>query len=231
MPLGEESVGEIWIRGDNVTQGYWQKPRETEATFAARTAAGEGPYLRSGDLGFVHEGELFITGRIKDLIIVRGRNHYPQDIEQTVEASYPSIRRGCSAAFSIHAEGEERLVVVAEVEQPYRFPEGQEFLGTSDGNQGRSRKTVPFEFTNLGPDRMLPFAPESIIGAIRAAVSTIHGVPVYAVALVSAKTIAKTSSGKIQRFECRRAFQSGTLVLLAHRSDPESIRDLSAINA
>jgi acyl-CoA synthetase (AMP-forming)/AMP-acid ligase II len=212
MPLGGETVGEIWIRGGNVAKGYWQNPEATKETFAARTARGEGPYLRSGDLGFLRGGELFVTGRLKDLIIIRGKNHYPQDIERTVESSYPSLRQGCSAAFSIHAAGEERLVVVAEVDRSHGVAEGKEPPGLAP----------------LGPDRVLPFAPASIIGAIRAAVSGLHGVPVFAVALVSAKTIAKTSSGKIQRHECRRAFEDGTLEVLADHRDDGSLRDLSA---
>jgi non-ribosomal peptide synthase protein (TIGR01720 family) len=111
------AVGEIWVRGPSVAQGYWGRPEETEQTFGARlTEPDEGPFLRTGDLGFLHGGELFISSRLKDLIILRGRNHYPQDLERTAEGSHPALRSGCSAAFSIEQEGEERLVLVAEVE-------------------------------------------------------------------------------------------------------------------
>ena len=111
-------VGEIWLADPSVAKGYWNKPEETTQTFGAHLAGtGEGPYLRTGDLGFVKDGELFVTGRLKDLIIIRGRNHYPQDIEQTVAQSHPSLRQGCGAAFSIEKAGEERLVVVQEIEQ------------------------------------------------------------------------------------------------------------------
>jgi acyl-CoA synthetase (AMP-forming)/AMP-acid ligase II/alkylation response protein AidB-like acyl-CoA dehydrogenase/acyl carrier protein len=110
-------VGEIWVQGSNVARGYWNRPDETEATFGARIADTDaGPYLRTGDLGFLHAGQLFITGRLKDLIIIRGRNHYPQDIEATVERSHPRVRPGCAAAFTVEVDGEERAVVVAEVD-------------------------------------------------------------------------------------------------------------------
>ena len=111
-------VGEIWLADPSVANGYWNKPEETTQTFGAHLAGtGEGPYLRTGDLGFVKDGELFVTGRLKDLIIIRGRNHYPQDIEQTVAQSHPSLRQGCGAAFSIEKAGEEHLVVVQEIER------------------------------------------------------------------------------------------------------------------
>ena len=94
--------------------------RETEETFKAYLAdSGEGSFLRTGDLGFLQDGELFVTGRLKDLIIIRGRNYYPQDIELTVEQSHPSLRENCSAAFSVDVDSEERLVVVGEVERRY----------------------------------------------------------------------------------------------------------------
>ncbi|HEV7860841.1 MAG TPA: amino acid adenylation domain-containing protein, partial [Pyrinomonadaceae bacterium] len=110
-------VGEIWVSGGSVAQGYWNLPLETEEIFRAHLAeTGEGPFLRTGDLGFLSDGELFVTGRLKDLIIIRGLNHYPQDIELTVERSHAALRPGCGAAFSVDVEGEERLVVVQEVE-------------------------------------------------------------------------------------------------------------------
>jgi acyl-CoA synthetase (AMP-forming)/AMP-acid ligase II len=111
-----DEVGEIWVSSPSVAGGYWNRPEETAAVFNAFVAAtGEGPFMRTGDLGFLKEGELFVTGRRKDLIIVRGNNHYPQDIEYTVERSHPALRAGCGAAFSFDANGEERVVVVVEV--------------------------------------------------------------------------------------------------------------------
>ena len=116
----EGQVGEIWVSGPSVAKGYWNRARETEKTFAAHLAdTGEGPFLRTGDLGFCQDGELFITGRLKDVIIIRGQNHYPHDIELTVEASHPALRPGCGAAFTIENKGQERLIVVHELERSY----------------------------------------------------------------------------------------------------------------
>ncbi|MBC7817380.1 MAG: fatty acyl-AMP ligase, partial [Planctomycetaceae bacterium] len=110
-------VGEVWVAGPCVTKGYWNRPEETERTFHARLADSDaGPFLRTGDLGFLRDGQLFIAGRLKDLIIIRGDNHYPQDIELTVERSHPALRSGHGAAFSVDVSGEEVLVVVQEVQ-------------------------------------------------------------------------------------------------------------------
>ncbi|MBD2195442.1 MULTISPECIES: AMP-binding protein [Calothrix] len=116
----DNQVGEIWVAGPNVAQGYWHRTEQTEKIFNAYIAdTQEGPFLRTGDLGFLHDGELFVTGRIKDVIIIRGRNHYPQDIELTVEKSHPALKLGSSAAFSVEIKGEERLVIAQEVERNY----------------------------------------------------------------------------------------------------------------
>ncbi|NJL82351.1 MAG: fatty acyl-AMP ligase [Chloroflexaceae bacterium] len=113
-----DEVGEIWVADPSVTQGYWQRPEETERTFRAYLQdTGEGPFLRTGDLGFLHEGELYVTGRIKDLIIIRGTNHYPQDIEWTVQDLHPALRADYGAAFAIEDKGEEQLVIVQEIER------------------------------------------------------------------------------------------------------------------
>ena len=114
-PCASDRVGEIWVSGPSVAPGYWRKPEETERTFGARLANGEGPFLRTGDLGFLDRGQLFVTGRLKDLIIIRGSNHYPQDLEHTVERSHRALRPACGAAFSIDVDGAERLVIVQEV--------------------------------------------------------------------------------------------------------------------
>jgi acyl transferase domain-containing protein/acyl-CoA synthetase (AMP-forming)/AMP-acid ligase II/acyl carrier protein len=119
LPSPPDRVGEIWLSGPSVARGYWERPEESEQVFRARVAgSGDGPYLRTGDLGFFHEGELYIAGRLKDLIIIRGRNHYPQDIEATAEASHPGLRPAGAAAFAIEAAGEERLVIAAEIDRP-----------------------------------------------------------------------------------------------------------------
>lgn len=110
-------VGEVWVSGPSVCQGYWNRPEESHQTFQAFLAdSGEGPFLRTGDLGFLEDGELYITGRVKDLILIRGRNLYPQDIERATESSHPAFRMTGTAAFTVEVEGEERLVVVQELE-------------------------------------------------------------------------------------------------------------------
>ena len=114
----DDQVGEIWVSGPSVAQGYWNRPEETERTFRAHLQdTGEGPFLRTGDLGFLKDGELFITGRLKDLIIIRGHNYYPQDIEQTAGKSHSRLRAGQGAAFTVEVDGRQRLVVVHEVER------------------------------------------------------------------------------------------------------------------
>jgi acyl-CoA synthetase (AMP-forming)/AMP-acid ligase II/acyl carrier protein len=117
LPSASGRVGEIWVRGPHVAKGYWNKPEQSEATFGARLANGDGPFLRTGDHGILLDGQLFITGRLKDLIIVRGLNYYPQDIEAAAEASHPSLRKGCAAAFSMEIEGEEEVVLAIEVDE------------------------------------------------------------------------------------------------------------------
>ena len=111
-------VGEVWLNGAGIGAGYWGKPEETDATFKATLAgSGEGPYLRTGDLGFLHRRELFLTGRLKDLIIVRGRNYYPHDLEWAAQQAHPGLRRGYGAAFSIEDKTGERVVLVHEIER------------------------------------------------------------------------------------------------------------------
>jgi amino acid adenylation domain-containing protein len=115
-------VGEVWVSGPSVAAGYWNREQESEHTFGARLAdTGEGPFLRTGDLGCMQGGELFVTGRLKDLIIIRGRNHYPQDVEATAQRSHASLQPDAGAAFSVEVAGEERLVVVQEVNHRHRL--------------------------------------------------------------------------------------------------------------
>jgi len=119
VPPGQ--VGEIWLASSSVARGYWNRPEETERTFHAHLAdTGAGPFLRTGDLGFLQGGELFVTGRHKDLIIIHGRKHHPHDIEKTVEASHPALRRSGSAALSVITPAGERLLIVAEIHPRHR---------------------------------------------------------------------------------------------------------------
>lgn len=184
-PSDAGRVGEIWVSGPSVAGGYWRNPGETDRVFGARTAAGAGPFLRTGDLGFVHDGGLVVTGRSKDVIIVRGRNHYPQDIEETAEHAHPALRPGCTAAFTLGPDagtgpdGSEQLVVVLEVR--------------------RRHEDVDVE---------------QVVVQVREAVAAEHGLQVRSVVLLSAGGTPKTSSGKVQRWLCRDRLRSGELPVL-----------------
>ncbi len=112
--VSEISIGEIWVQSPSVGKGYWQQREETQRTFQAFTADGDGPFLRTGDLGFLYDDQLYVSGRIKDMIIVRGVNRYPQDIEATVERSSDVVQAGSVAAFAMNYDGREQLVIVAE---------------------------------------------------------------------------------------------------------------------
>ncbi|MCD6373887.1 MAG: amino acid adenylation domain-containing protein [Caldisericaceae bacterium] len=173
-------IGEIWVKGPSVSSGYYEREQETKETFHNYIkGTNDGPYLRTGDLGFLKDNRLYVTGRVKDLIIIRGTNHYPQDIEATVESAHPLIRAGCSAAFTVEESGQEELVVVAEV---------------------RQSKNANFS---------------EAIDAIRQAVVENHDLQAVAVVLIKARTINKTSSGKIQRRATKEDFLNNDLQLVA----------------
>lgn len=123
-------IGEIWVSGASVADGYWQRPDESRRTFRARLATGKGTFLRTGDLGIVDDGELYVTGRAKDVVIIRGLNHYPEDIEFTMGDCHPRLRPGCGAAFSVEIEGEEQLVLVQEVDKTYQPSELMEIIAS-----------------------------------------------------------------------------------------------------
>jgi acyl-CoA synthetase (AMP-forming)/AMP-acid ligase II len=176
LPRSEGHVGEIWVSGPSVAQGYWNRPEETGATFRASLADSDGPFLRTGDLGFFHKKELFVTGRLKDLLIVRGQNHYPQDIEQTVQAADPAFRPDAGAAFQIERGGEERLIIVQEIDRG-----------------GRS------------------LDPAALARQVRRAIAERHGVQVDDVVFVRNATLPKTTSGKVQRYACKAAYEAGRL--------------------
>jgi len=179
------AVGEIWVHGPGVAAGYWNRPAETEATFHARLAdAVEKTYLRTGDLGFIRDGELFVTGRVKDLIIIRGRNLYPHDIELAVEQCHEALRAGGGAAFSLEVEDEERLVIVQELEPRRRGD------------------------------------PAALLELIRQTLADEFEVQPYAILLVKAGSVPKTSSGKIQRSACRVKFETGSFDVLAEWRAP-----------
>ncbi|WP_214326413.1 fatty acyl-AMP ligase [Nonomuraea sediminis] len=162
-------VGEICVRGPNVARAYWRDPARTAEVFA-------GGWLRTGDLGVIHDGRLYVTGRIKDLVIVDGRNHYPQDIEVTVQEAHPAVRRDRVAAFAVPGESSERLVVVAE----------------------RSRGSAA--------------SLDEVARSVRGAVAKFHDLSVFDFVLADAGSVPRTSSGKIARRACLRAYLEGAFV-------------------
>ena len=150
---GEREVGEVWVTGSSVAQGYWNRTEETEETFNARIAGtGEGPFLRTGDMGFLDGGELFITGRIKDVIILWGNNHYPHFLEMTVEQSHPALRPAGGAVFGVEVEGEERLVVVQEIEpSALKSLKAEEVIGAIRQGLGMHHMLEPHAIALLRP--------------------------------------------------------------------------------
>ena len=151
----ENRVGEIMISGPSVAKGYWNRKEESDYTFKAYLKDGRGPFLRTGDLGFLRQGELFITGRLKDLIIIRGRNHYPQDIEFTVEECHEACRQAGGAAFSIDAGGEERLVIVQEVERQYRNKNLDDVLAAIRRNVSENHELQVYAIALIMPGSIL----------------------------------------------------------------------------
>ncbi|MFE9369731.1 amino acid adenylation domain-containing protein [Streptomyces sp. NPDC006711] len=199
-PVPAGAMGEIWLSGPSVAQGYWNRPEHSAATFGARladeagndesadeqTAKDRPAFLRTGDLGLLHEGELYVTGRLKDLIIVRGRNHYPQDIERTVAGVHPALRANCGAAVQVELAGAAELVIVQEVSRDHQ----------DDDLAALAR-------------------------AVREGVAEAHGVRPAAVVLIRAATLPRTSSGKVQRHVCAASYLAGDLTALAHSGRPQ----------
>ncbi|CAJ1495627.1 AMP-binding protein [[Mycobacterium] burgundiense] len=180
-----DTVGEIWVHGDNVASGYWQKPKETAATFGGRLStpsAGtpEGPWLRTGDLGFVSEDELFVIGRIKDLLIVYGRNHSPDDIEATIQ----EITKGRCVAIAVPDGSTEKLVVIFEVK-----------------TRGDSREAILDHLADLKRE-------------VTAAVFDVHGLAVADAVQVSPGSIPVTTSGKVRRALCVEQYRQGQFARL-----------------
>lgn len=185
-------IGEIWVTGPSVARGYWNQLETTQETFQASIDGSiEGSFLRTGDLGFIEDGELYVTGRLKDIIIIKGRNHYPQDIERTVEASNSLIRPYGSASFTINFQGEEKLVILAEVERRYwdrKSNKTKDLVGNSASYNNRD-----------------------ILRGIRRQISQQHDLQVHNILLLKPGSIPKTSSGKVQRHICRSHYLEGNL--------------------
>ena len=187
----EAEVGEIWVAGPSVAQGYWNRPDKTREVFQAHLRDGRGPFLRTGDLGFLWKGELFVTGRLKDLIVIRGQNVYPQDLEFTVEHSHPAVRPSSTIAFSVPGGGGGEALVLAMEIEPRMIREWRH-LSSKTGVESHQ------EF-------------ERVARTVRQAISELHQLTVSEVCLMRPGTIPKTSSGKLRRPACRRAFLSGSL--------------------
>ncbi|MER5647595.1 fatty acyl-AMP ligase [Streptosporangium sp. NPDC002524] len=188
LPCAPGEVGEVWVSGPSVADGYWQRPDATAETFHARLPGRPESFLRTGDLGVMEDGDVVIVGRHKDLIVINGVNHYPQDVEYTVERVSPAVRSGFGAAFATEPTGDvpqaEAAVVVAEV------------MAKHAGNLGE------------------------LITEIRLAVAREHDVMLDGVFLVEPRSIPKTTSGKIQRRECRAMLLDGAFPVLAGWTSP-----------
>jgi len=177
-PVSDGTVGEVWVRGESVALGYWRREEVSVETFENTTPAGEGPFLRTGDLGFYRDGELYLAGRLKDLIIIAGKNHHPEDLELTVESCHSAIRPGCVAAYPFEEDGEEFVGIALEVAR----------------DQGLE---VPEE-----PDQ----ARRHPIGkAVVEGIAEAHDLRVRRIDLLPAGHLPKTSSGKVRRHACRLA--------------------------
>jgi len=189
-PANPSQVGELWVQGPSVPSAYWGLPEESAATFEGRLAdTDKGPFLRTGDLGFVADGEVYVTGRLKDLIIIAGRNHYPGDIELTVQHSGALVRLGSTVAISEPINGVEELIIIAEVDQRRLPPE--------DGAEG-----------NL--DAFWAEAVKTVKGAI----SEGHGLSTRNVVFVKPKSLEKTSSGKLRRRYYGELLNKGRLAVM-----------------
>ena len=205
--LPDGQIGEIWISGQNMGTGYWGKPEETVATFQnilksrtnpshAEGATDDATWVRTGDFGAYHDGELYITGRVKDLVIIDGRNHYPQDLEYSAQESTKALRTGYVAAFSVPAN-----------QLPDEVFENAH-AGLKRDPDDTSEQLVIVGERAPGSHKM-DMAP--VTDAIRAAIAVRHGVTVRDVLLTPAGAIPRTSSGKIGRRACRSAYLDGTL--------------------
>ncbi|AVH21372.1 AMP-binding protein [Nocardia cyriacigeorgica] len=207
--LPDGRVGEIWLHGNNMGIGYWGRPDETAATFQnkltqrqesgshAEGAPADGNWMRTGDYGVYFDGELYITGRVKDLVIVDGRNHYPQDLEYSAQEASKALRPGFIAAFSVPANQ-----LPAEV-----FEQGSHSGLKFDADDASEQLVIVAE---RGPGAGKA-DPQPIADAVRAAISQRHGVTVRDVLLVPAGSIPRTSSGKIARRACKAEYIGGTL--------------------
>jgi len=205
--LPDGQIGEVWISGQNMGTGYWNKPDETAATFHnilksrtdpshAEGASDDATWVRTGDFGAFHDGDLYITGRVKDLVIVDGRNHYPQDLEYSAQEASKALRTGFVAAFSVPANQLPDVVFA------------NAHAGLKRDPADTSEQLVIVAERAAGANKM---DLEPVADEIRAAIAVRHGVTVRDVLLTPAGAIPRTSSGKIGRRACRSAYLDGSL--------------------
>ncbi|MDB5727022.1 MAG: AMP-dependent synthetase, partial [Noviherbaspirillum sp.] len=200
LPCSQRRLGEIWISGGSVAKGYWNRPEETGKVFQAYLAdSGKGPYLRSGDLGFIQDGELFITGRSKDLIVINGRNIYPQDIEQVIEQSIDFVEPNMCAAFSVEKDNRESLAIIAEANRSLMRAAQLE------------QKEIGSEADRIRVKNEYLEKLQALAGDICAVISDQFDVSVSSIAFVKPGTFPRTSSGKVQRLRCKQMAMSGQL--------------------
>ncbi len=214
---GKNEVGEIWVTGENVAKGYRGRPKQSRETFAARIRDTDpGPFLRTGDQGFLKDGELFVTGRIQDIIRIQGRSYYPQEIEKTAEQSHPRIRPGGLAAFEAELDGQHRLILVAEVERRQKGDRrsAREATAVEKDRRWQEGRREYTELPEYILERAAPYDPETIISAIRQAVSERHALPVHGILLIKTGYMPRTTSGKVQRHQCREAFLNNRLAVV-----------------
>ncbi|MCP3951545.1 MAG: fatty acyl-AMP ligase [Desulfobacterales bacterium] len=201
-PSRPDQVGELWVEGPSVPGGYWGLPEESAATFGGYLAdTKEGPFLRTGDLGFVADGEIYLTGRLKDLIIIAGRNHYPNDIELTVQNSGAPVRRGSCAAISQTVNGIEELVIIAEVDD--------------------RQLPADTQSEDPGKDALNDFW-ASAVTTVRGAVSKGHGLSARSVVFVKPRSLEKTSSGKPRRRYYKKLYLKGALNMVFEQQSPQT---------
>lgn len=153
--VDEGKEGEIWVKNAGIAAGYWEKPEISETTFRAHTSDGYGPFLRTGDLGFMEDGLLFITGRTKELIIIRGVNYYPQDIEEVVSESHPDVQPNATAAFSIETEQGEALMIVSEVKRVSQTADDEKSIKTKMAQAvGLAFGLIPHGIVLIAPGKL-----------------------------------------------------------------------------
>ncbi len=188
-------IGELWVQGPSVPNGYWKLPEESKITFGGYlTDTNEGPFLRTGDLGFVADDEIYVTGRLKELIIIAGRNHYPSDIELTVQQSGAPVRPGACVAISENINGVEELVIIAETDER-QLPAKDELSKNAEAQSLN-------EFW------------ASAVRAVKGSVSEKHGLSVRSIVFVKPRSLEKTSSGKLRRNYYQELLLKGELAVL-----------------